>query len=104
MMEASDREVTLCGNAPTIRQWLFAGMSPTIFRAEGFRFFFFSREEARPHVHVTGRDGEAKFWLEPTIQLAQNFRLDARQLRAIEVLIRENEDTIRRAWHDYFER
>ena len=46
MMEASDREVTLCGNAPTIRQFLFGGMSPAIFRAEGFRFFFFSREEA----------------------------------------------------------
>jgi len=104
MMEASDREVTLCGNAPTIRQFLFAGMSSTIFRAAGFRFFFFSREEARPPVHVSGPDGEAEFWLEPTIQLAQNFRLDARQLRAIEVLIRENENAIRRARRDYFER
>lgn len=47
-------------------------MSPTIFRGAGFRFFFFSREEARLHVHVHCADGEAKFWLEPEIELAQN--------------------------------
>jgi len=29
-------------------------MSPTVFREGGFRFYFFSREESRMHVHVTG--------------------------------------------------
>src|SRR2546422_3979017 len=32
-----------------------------------FRFFFFSKEERRKHVHVSCGDGEAKFWLEPAI-------------------------------------
>ncbi|MFW6235057.1 MAG: DUF4160 domain-containing protein, partial [Spirochaetota bacterium] len=27
-------------------------MSPTVFREGQFRFFFFSREEPRQHVHV----------------------------------------------------
>ncbi|MFN7338865.1 MAG: DUF4160 domain-containing protein, partial [bacterium] len=27
-------------------------MSPTVFREDGYRFFFFSREETRMHVHV----------------------------------------------------
>jgi hypothetical protein len=40
-------------------------MSPTIFRELGFRFFFFSREEPRIHVHVYCSQGEAKFWVEP---------------------------------------
>jgi Domain of unknown function (DUF4160) len=44
-------------------------VSPTIFRAGGLRFFFFSREEDRLHVHAIGPDGEAKFWLEPEIAL-----------------------------------
>jgi hypothetical protein len=35
-----------------------------------FRFFFFSREESHRHVHVSHPDGEAKFWLEPPIELA----------------------------------
>jgi hypothetical protein len=40
-------------------------MSPTLFRERGYRFFFFSREEARMHVHVYHADGGAKFWLNP---------------------------------------
>jgi hypothetical protein len=47
-------------------------MSPTVFREDGFRFFVFSREEERLHVHVYCADGEAKFWLAPRIDLAQN--------------------------------
>ena len=33
---------------------------------------FFSREERRIHVHVHSANGEAKFWLEPDIEMAQN--------------------------------
>ena len=40
-------------------------MSPTVFRYRSYRFYFFSREELRMHVHVFSPDGEAKFWLEP---------------------------------------
>jgi len=45
-------------------------MSPTVFREKGIRFFLFSREETRMHVHVNSSEGEAKFWLEPQIELA----------------------------------
>lgn len=38
-------------------------MSPTVLRVREYRFFFFSREEARPHVHVETAEGEAKVWL-----------------------------------------
>jgi len=47
-------------------------MSPTVKRYQRFRFFFFSREEERKHVHVESPEGEAKFWLEPTVELAMN--------------------------------
>lgn len=46
-------------------------MSPTVFRKGKYRFHFFSREEEDSvHIHVISPDGEAKFWLEPTISLA----------------------------------
>jgi len=48
-------------------------MSPTIFREKGYRFFFFSREEKRMHIHIISGNGEAKFWLEPQIALARNY-------------------------------
>ena len=49
-------------------------MSPTIFRAKGYRFYFLSNEEDRIHVHVANDDGEAKFWLEPIVSLAVYYK------------------------------
>lgn len=77
-------------------------MSPTIFRERGYRFFFFSREEPRMHVHVYCGDGEAKFWLEPQIELARNYRLSRSQIREIEQIIEEHYDELTTAWQDYF--
>jgi hypothetical protein len=73
-------------------------MSPTIFRHGGFRFYFFSREEPRMHVHVSQSGGEAKFWIDPKIELAQNYGLTMRQLNTARRLITEHEDEIRAAW------
>lgn len=53
-------------------------MAPTVVKEGAFRLFFFSREESRLHVHVNHSDGEAKFWLEPAVELAQNFGLTAK--------------------------
>ncbi len=78
-------------------------MSPTVFREQGFRFFFFSREELRPHIHVHCGDGEAKFWVDPQIELARNHGLTRRQLKRVEAIIEEHEDEIRDAWQEYFQ-
>ena len=77
-------------------------MSPTVFREAGFRFFFFSLEEARMHVHVSSADGEAKFWLEPEIDAARVFRYKGRDIRRIRSLILEHENEIRDAWRRHF--
>jgi hypothetical protein len=69
-----------------------------------YRFFFFSREEPRLHVHVTSPDGEAKFWLEPTVALASFEGLDAKQLKRLQRLVEDNEHEIRRAWQKHFGR
>lgn len=77
-------------------------MSPTVLRQGEFRFFFFSREESRCHVHVICPDGEAKYWLEPKVDLAQNQGLNERKLRAAQRVIEENYDAIRAAWRRHF--
>jgi hypothetical protein len=79
-------------------------MSPTIFREGSFRFYFFSREETRMHVHVHAPSGEAKFWVEPKIELAQSYGLGMRQVNAALRLIQEHEDEIRKAWKAHFGR
>ncbi len=79
-------------------------MSPTIFRNGPYRFYFFSREEIRMHVHVQCPDGEAKFWLEPAIALAQNQGLTQQQVRAIQALVEGHFDEIRDTWRKHFRR
>lgn len=77
-------------------------MSPTIFRTDGYRFFFFSREETRKHVHVLSGEGEAKFWLEPEIELAKNYRYSRVQLKKIEKIIEEHHHEFISAWNRHF--
>jgi hypothetical protein len=79
-------------------------MSPTVFRQQGYRFLFFSREETRMHVHVHCADGEAKYWLEPSIALAENHRLSRSQLREIENLIETHYHELTTAWNKHFGR
>lgn len=73
-----------------------------MFREGPFRFYFFSREEARMHVHVQGSNGEAKFWLEPEIELAMSVGLPQHQLNSALAMVKEHEDEIRRAWKTHF--
>ncbi len=79
-------------------------MSPTVFRDGPFRFFFFSREEERLHIHVQSPGGEAKFWIEPEIELAQLPTLSDQDLRRALELIIEHEQEIRDAWNRHFGR
>jgi Domain of unknown function (DUF4160) len=51
---------------------------------------------------VQHANGEAKFWLEPTIEGALNYGLKPRQIREVEQVIEEHLDEIRRAWDAHF--
>jgi hypothetical protein len=61
-----------------------------------------SREEERLHIHVQSPDGEAKFWLEPAIELARNYEPSAQDLSRVLQLIVEHEQEIRDAWRSHF--
>ena len=76
-------------------------MSPTVFREKGYRFFF-SREESRKHVHVISGDGEAKFWIEPDIELANSHGYSRQQLNEIEALVEDHRDELVSAWLQHF--
>lgn len=77
-------------------------MTPTVFREGPYRAFFFSLEETRMHVHIQSPDGEAKFWLEPEISLANNYGLADHQVNKALQLVREHEQEIRDAWNKHF--
>ena len=77
-------------------------MAPTVLRDGQFRLFFFSREEPRIHVHVSHPDGEAKFWLAPTVHLATSAGLNQRLLREAQSIVENHQGEIINAWHSHF--
>jgi hypothetical protein len=76
-------------------------VSPTIFRQDGYQFYFFSREERRMHVHIHCGHGEAKYWIEPETELAVNYGLNGKELRDIERIIGERKDEIVERWRQH---
>ena len=62
-------------------------MSP-VFRREGeYTFKIYSNEESRLHIHVICSYGEAKYWLEPSVELAKNTGIPEHELNKIRKIV-----------------
>lgn len=75
---------------------------PTVFRHDEFRFYFFSREEARKHIHVSSPNGEAKIWIEPEVSVAKVVNLSQQEVNKIVSLVNENLEIINEHWNSHF--
>lgn len=56
-------------------------MSPKFRQEQGYTFKIYSNEEERKHIHVVKAECEAKFWLEPDIELANNHGFSNKDIR-----------------------
>ena len=56
-------------------------MSLKFKQEDGFVFKIYSNEEERMHIHVVKAENEAKFWLEPQIELAENYGFGNKELK-----------------------
>jgi hypothetical protein len=77
---------------------------PTVFRHDGFRFFFYSNEgnpREPAHIHVMKGGGEAKLWLDP-VAVARSSGFDAKTLRQIAEIVEANRQRIEEAWNEHF--
>lgn len=54
------------------------------------------------HVHVRSAHGEAKYWLEPQVQLAKNHGYSPTQLRQIQDIVEAHRDELAAAWRRHF--
>jgi hypothetical protein len=78
-------------------------MSPTVFREDGFRFWFYSDEKGHaPHVHV-GKSGQAAaIWIaDGSVKESGDMR--GADLREAQRLVRENAVDLLEAWRRYHE-
>ena len=75
---------------------------PTVLRDGPYRFYFYSHEPNEPpHIHIDRDNLTAKIWLEP-IALANNIGFPDREVRKIEMIVRENQTLFWDKWREYF--
>jgi len=66
---------------------------------------FYSNDHEPVHVHVIkDPKHEAKFCVEPEVQLIENNGLKASELRLAESVIEENKEIIINRWNEYFKK
>jgi len=77
---------------------------PTVLRAAGYRFFFFSNERREPaHIHVERAEAYAKFWLVP-VSLAGSRGFRSGELTELRRLVDEHRALFQEKWDEFFSR
>jgi len=76
-------------------------MSPVFGRESGYVFRIFSNEEERMHIHVFGDGKEAKFWLEPKVELAKNKGFQDYELNNIQKIVEKNAERFKEQYKSH---
>jgi hypothetical protein len=77
-------------------------MAPTVVGDGSYRLFFFSREEPRIHIPLAHPHGDTKFWLQPSLTLANHTGLSRQELADAERIVARHLQEIIDAWHEHF--
>ena len=81
------------------------GGMPLVFRYKAYRFFFYSNEGSPRelmHIHVRSAEGDAKFWVQPEVRLADSAGYNAPQLRELAKVVADHAELIERSWNEHF--
>ena len=74
----------------------------SVFRRESeYTFKIYSNEEERIHIHVLCRGKEAKFWLEPQVELAKNSGIPEHKLSEIKKIVEKYADSFREQFRQH---
>jgi hypothetical protein len=74
---------------------------PTVFKIDGFRFFFFSDEHLPLHIHIEKGDGYMRVELE-TFKITDVYKFSKKDTKKIISIIEENQLKLIGAWNEYF--
>lgn len=76
---------------------------PTLFRKDGFRFFFYSNEGNEPaHVHVQKGDAIGKIWLIPKTEIGYMVGFSNNEVKQIARIVFEYSGQFKQQWDEYF--
>ena len=54
------------------------------------------------HIHILSPDGEAKFWIEPIVALADYKKFSDRQIKELEKVVKAHVKEIEKTWKKHF--
>ena len=76
-------------------------MSPVFRRESEYTFKIYSNEEERMHIHVICNGKEAKYWLEPEVELVKNTGIPEHKLSEIRKIVEKDADTFKQQFRDH---
>ena len=76
-------------------------ISPVFRRESEYIFKIFSNEEERMHIHVLCGRQEAKFWLEPQVELAKNSGIPEHKLNEIKRIVEKYADSFKEQFRQH---
>jgi len=74
---------------------------PTVFRYEGYRFFFFSDDHLPRHVHIEKGDSYVRIELS-NLKVTDSYRISPKEIRKLQKLVESKREILRGAWNEYF--
>lgn len=74
---------------------------PTVFKIDGYRFFFFSDEHNPEHIHIEKADSYARIELD-SLNITDSYNLNSKELKKLLKLVKENKNQLQGAWNEYF--
>ena len=77
---------------------------PTVLRKNGFEFFFWSNDHSPAHIHVFKAGGEAKFNLEPLVELVYTRRMKVADISQAQRLVKQHHALLLEAFRNYEDR
>jgi len=77
---------------------------PTVLNLLGMKFYYWSREHEPVHIHVKKGGAEARYIIEPDIELIANMGFKPHELAIAEEVIKDNREYMIEHWKLYFKK
>ncbi len=74
---------------------------PTIFRKDGYRFFFFSDEHLPEHIHIEKGDSYVRIEL-LNLRVTDRYKISQKEIKKLLKLVEENRIVLTGAWNEHF--
>jgi len=74
---------------------------PTVFRKDGYRFFFFSDEHLPKHIHIEKAGSYLRIDLE-NLNVTHRYNISQKEIKRVLAVVQKERENLLGAWDEYF--